>query len=97
MESTITFTADALAGDGIEAVRAGKAPYARMRAHGKTLAYADDRKDGVVLSMKASAVTKAPSRLFKAIEDKGDRSVMHVTAKNVKTARALLEWLAGQV
>lgn len=93
-EARVPMTADDLAGDGIEAVRAGKAPYARMRANGKTLAYADDRKAGVVLSVASKDVAKAPKRFTKVMTVKGDRATMHVTSKNVKTARALLEWLA---
>jgi hypothetical protein len=93
-------TADDLAGDGIEAVRAGKAPYARMRAGGKTIAYADDRKDGVVLNF--ASVEGLPARFdkavtFKRLRGKGIRTTMSVDAKNVKTAKALLEWLAKQV
>jgi len=81
--------------DGIgEAVRADKAAYARIRANGRTLGYADDRKDGFVLSVAAGDVEGAPKR-FK-LEGEGKRRTMHVNAKNMKTARALVEWLAGQ-
>lgn len=97
--STTPITADDLAGDPIEAVRAKSAPYARMRANGKTLAYADDRKNGVALNFAGeaikNAVAVAPVRFQKMLDGDGGYR-LHVTAKNVKGARSFLEWLAKQ-
>jgi hypothetical protein len=95
MEATATITAESIAEDaGVEAVRAGKAPYARFQANGKTLAYADDRKDGFVMSISAKALEPIAAGKKKAVEVKGSRGTMRVTAKNAKGASALLEALA---
>lgn len=109
-EKTIP-TAESLM-EGIGTVeRPGKAPYARLRVlerrpntsseapddyRSLTLAYASPRKDGVVLGFATSAIAGAPARFQKALEARGSRSTMRVTARNVKGARALLEWLARQ-
>lgn len=80
-----------------EAVRADKAAYARLRANGRTLGYADTRTDGFVLNVSSKAVLKAPAKFINVLEVKGDRRTLRVTTKNQKTARALVEWLAKQV
>jgi hypothetical protein len=83
--------------DGVEAVRAAKTPTARLRASGKTLAYADDRKDGFVLSIAAEAVEGAPKTVAGKLEIKGRRATMHVTGGNAKGAATVIAWLAKQV
>lgn len=81
--------------DGGEAVRAGKAPYARLQANGKTLGYADDRKDGFLFSVSNKAIEGAPKTAVKGLEPAGEsRQRMHVTAANAKAATALVAWLA---
>lgn len=82
---------EALNGSGIEAVPSPKAPTTRLRANGKTLAYADQRKAGVRLNVTLD-VDALPQRFEKVMDG---RSLV-VTDKNLKTAAALLEWLAKQ-
>lgn len=96
MESTATLTAESLAADldGIEAVRADKAPYARFQAGGKTLAYADDRKDGFVMSIGAAALEPIAAGRKKQVVTKNGRGILQVTAKNARGAGALLQALA---
>lgn len=97
-ENTETITAEQFAGaiEGVEAVRAAKAPTARLRANGKTLAYADDRKGGFMMSIAAEAVEAAPKTHKDKLEIKGRRATLRVTTKNAKGAAALVGWLAKQ-
>lgn len=101
MEATATITAEALV-DGsdlpLDVERPDKAPYARIRANGKTLGYADDRKDGFLLSIATKDMEGCPKRFWAFVTPRqdGKRRQMHVTTKNAKGARALLEWLAKQ-
>lgn len=74
-----------------------KAPYSRLQVNGKTLAYCSTRKDGVLLDFAAGIVEDAPARFQKCLTTKGTRATLRVTAKNAKTARALLEWVAKQI
>ena len=87
---TTTTTAEAIA-DGIgELVRPDKAPYWRILVNGETLAYADDRAEGVMLSVDQATVDAAVEKF----EEKDGRVWLRVTEENVETARAFLAWLA---
>lgn len=95
MEATAPITAESVV-DGSEAPldveRPGKARYARIRANGRTLAYADDRKDGFRMNITLADTRELPQRFASAVDGRS----MLVTARNAKTATALLEWLAKQ-
>src|SRR5581483_3962822 len=90
-------TAESLMAGLGQATSPDKAPYSRLQVKGKTLAYCSNRKDGVLLDFAAGIVEDAPARFQKALEHKGNRATMHVTARNAKGARSLLEWVAKQV
>lgn len=96
MTEVTTPTAESLMEGVGEAVPNAKGTYHRLRVGARTLGYADTRKDGFVLNVAAKATLGVPVKLEKALEPKGDRRVMHVSAKTEKTARALIEWLAKQ-
>lgn len=96
---TPDFTAEQFAGslEGVEAVRAAKTPTARLRANGKTLAYADDRKGGFNLSIAAAAIEGAPKKVTELVDVKGKRATLLVTAANAKAGATVVNWLAKQV
>lgn len=98
-ESTI-ITPEALV-DGsdspLDLERPDKAPYLRVRANGKTLAYATQRSDGFVLELYGQAAglsLVAPQRFQKMLNPKGQ---VRVTSRNLRGARSLMEWLAAKV
>lgn len=75
-------------------VRPDKAPYARLRVNGKTIAYASTRKDGVVLDFPTALVEDVPKKFVGYLTTKGARATMHVTGQYEKIARDLLAWVA---
>jgi hypothetical protein len=94
MSDTPTPTAETLA-EGLGTVETpAKAGYSRIKAGTTTLGYATPRKDGLLFDVQTSAVEQAPARFKAVLTEKGNRSQLHVTAKNLKTARALVDWMA---
>jgi hypothetical protein len=76
--------------------------YARLQLEGKTLAYAIPGTERVKLDFATPLVEGAPQWFQKMFEGddgerfKSGRAKLFVTPKNVKGARALLEWVANQ-
>lgn len=70
----------------------------RILASGHRLAYVNPRKDSIRLDISARDVEEAPARFQKMMGDTDKRGyrALNVTAKNLKGARALLEWIAKQ-
>jgi len=68
----------------------------RILANGHRLAYVNPRKDSLRLDISARDVEAAPARFQKMMGDVDKRGyrALNVTAKNLKGARALLEWVA---